>query len=157
MRRVVLALFVAALIVLGLGLVLSKISLSALSEPGRLETYAATKAKRWLVARGARGSIALRPPNTASTVAIGEMQFRASCAACHGLDGRTPSDIGRWMYPRSSDLGSAAVQQWSDAELFWIVKNGIRLTGMPGFGKVHPDERIWHLVYYVRTLGTERK
>jgi len=155
-RRALLGLFVAAFIVLSLAFAVTRISLNTLSEPSWLETYAATKAKRWLVAREARGAVALRPPNNPSTVAIGEMQFRASCAACHGLDGRTPSDVGRWMYPRASDLGSAAVQEWSDAELFWIIKHGIRLTGMPGFGKIHPDERIWHLVYYVRTLPTDK-
>ncbi len=49
----------------------------------------------------------------------------------------TPSDTGLAMYPRASDLGSADVQAWSDAELFWIIQNGIRLTGMPGFSKQH--------------------
>lgn len=54
------------------------------------------------------------------------------------------------MYPRAPDLGSAGVQQWSDPELFWIIKYGIRLTGMPGFAKIHSDEEIWYLVHYVR-------
>ncbi len=44
------------------------------------------------------------------------------------------------------------VQQYSDRELFWIVKNGIRLSGMPAFGKVEFDEHIWNLAHYVRTL-----
>lgn len=57
------------------------------------------------------------------------------------------------MYPRASDLGSAGVQQWSDAELFWIIQNGIRLTGMPGFGKSLSDDQIWPLVDYIRSLG----
>jgi mono/diheme cytochrome c family protein len=56
------------------------------------------------------------------------------------------------MYPRASDLTSLGVQQYSDRELFWIIKNGIRLSGMPGFGKVESDEHIWDLVNYIRTL-----
>jgi mono/diheme cytochrome c family protein len=56
------------------------------------------------------------------------------------------------MYPRASDLTSPAVQGYSDSELFWIVKNGIRLSGMPAFGKVESDEHIWNLVHYLRTL-----
>jgi mono/diheme cytochrome c family protein len=56
------------------------------------------------------------------------------------------------MYPRASDLTSLEVQQYSDRELFWIVKNGIRLSGMPAFGRVESDEHIWNLVHYVRTL-----
>jgi mono/diheme cytochrome c family protein len=56
------------------------------------------------------------------------------------------------MYPRAADLGSADVQAYSDAELFWIVKNGIRLSGMPAFGNVESEENIWDLVHFVRTL-----
>ena len=58
------------------------------------------------------------------------------------------------MYPRAPDLGSPAVQRWSDAELFWIIKNGVRPTGMPGFAHIHSDEEIWNLVRFVRSLGT---
>jgi mono/diheme cytochrome c family protein len=56
------------------------------------------------------------------------------------------------MYPRASDLTAPMVRQYSDSELFWIVKNGIRLSGMPAFAKVESDENIWNLVRYVRTL-----
>ncbi len=130
-----------------------QISLSALSEPGRAETYMATKAKRWLIGRSARGPLPTAPPNDRASIAVGQILYRGECASCHGLDGRTPSDIGRAMYPRTPDLGSPAVQQWSDAELFWIIKNGIRLSGMPGFGRTKSDEQIWHLVHYVRSFG----
>ena len=57
------------------------------------------------------------------------------------------------MYPHASDLTSPEVQQYSDREVFWIVKNGIRLSGMPAFGRVESDEHIWNLAHYVRTLG----
>ncbi len=76
-----------------------------------------------------------------------------SCAFCHGTDGRTPPTLGRSFYPRVPDLSSAQVQAYSDAELFWIIKNGIHLSGMPGFGNIHSDEEIWDLVSYVRSLG----
>jgi len=56
------------------------------------------------------------------------------------------------MYPRAADLTSHEVQRYSDRELFWILKNGIRLSGMPAFGKEETDEHIWNLVHYVRTL-----
>lgn len=147
----------AALAVLALWFAISGLSLSALSEPGRVETYAATKAKRYLVGREARGPLPPEPANTDISAAIGNMQFGGRCASCHGVDGRTPTDVGRWMYPRAPDLGSPEVQQWSDAELFWIIKHGIRLSGMPGFGNNLSDEEIWHLVHYVRRVGAEPK
>lgn len=71
---------------------------------------------------------------------------------CHGLNGRTPTDAGSWMYPRAADLGSQEVQRYSDRELFWIIKNGIRLSGMPAFGKVETGEHIWNLVHFLRKL-----
>lgn len=144
--------FVLLLVVIlgGLWFAASRASLSTLNDPSPLELYAATKAKRWLVARSARG---IQPsPAGPQDVVLGGMQFRARCASCHGLDGRTPTDIGRALYPRVADLGSTDIQQWSDAELFWIVKNGIRLSGMPGFGKMLTDEEIWPLVRYIRSL-----
>src|SRR5882762_4961555 len=59
---------------------------------------------------------------------------------------------GRWMYPRATDLTSKEVQSYSDQELFWIIKNGIRFTGMPAFGKLETPDHIWGLIKYVRTL-----
>ncbi len=133
-------------------LALRQASIRALDEPGQAETYLANKAKRVLVGRAARHIGRPQPVDLSQSVMIGGMQFRARCASCHGLDGRTPSDIGSAMYPRVSDLGSAQVQEWSDAELFWIIQNGIRLTGMPGFGKSLSNEEIWPLVDYIRSL-----
>ena len=129
----------------------SRFSLSALDEPGPAETYLATRAKRFLVARDSR-DVPLEPPATPESVAAGEKLYGVECGMCHGLNGRTPTDNGRWMYPRAADLTSAETQQYSNRELFWIVRNGIRLSGMPAFGRVESDEHIWQLVHYVRSL-----
>ncbi len=130
----------------------SRVSLSALEEPGEFETWAATRAKQWLIGRDAKRTAAVVPAGP-QAAAIGGMRFIGQCAACHGIDGRTPTEIGRGLYPRAVDLGAPAVQSWSDEELFWIIKNGVRMTGMPGFGAALADEEIGALVAYVRTLG----
>ncbi len=127
-------------------------SISAAEEPGKLETYAATKAKRWLVARGARQAAIHEPAMNAADVAAGEMVFRGECEMCHSADGRTPADLGRALYPPAPGLASPAVQDYSDPQLFWIIRVGIRLSGMPGFGKTHSDKEIWSLVQYIRSL-----
>lgn len=57
------------------------------------------------------------------------------------------------MYPRAADLTSRDSQSYSDEEPFWIVKNGVRMSGMPAFGKVESDEHLWGLVFYVRNLA----
>lgn len=152
-RRWLIVLVVGVLAVGGLWFVLTQVSLSALEGPGRVETYLATQAKRWLVGRRAGGELAVRPANNDLSVAMGRMQYGARCASCHGQDGRTPTDVGLAQYPPTPALDSPEVQQWSDAELFWIIKHGIRLTGMPAFGNIHTDDEVWHLVHYVRSLG----
>jgi mono/diheme cytochrome c family protein len=148
---------VIVLILLGLGAVvvivgLSQIKLDALQEPGHFETVLATQAKHILVSLCSRDGIPPAPTNLQASIEEGDTLFGTECAMCHGLDGHQPTDTGRWMYPRASDLTSQEVQQYSDRELFWIVKNGIRLSGMPGFGRVESDEHIWNLAHYVRTL-----
>ncbi len=130
----------------------ARLKLDALQEPGHLETVLAARAKHAIVRRSSRQGIPPAPANLQASIEEGDMLFGTECAACHGLDGHKLTDAGRWMYPRAADLTSSEVQQYSDRELFWIVKNGIRLSGMPGFGRVESDEHIWNLVHYLRTL-----
>jgi mono/diheme cytochrome c family protein len=75
------------------------------------------------------------------------------CASCHGQDGHKPTPIGQSVYPRVPDLGSPMVQKLQDRELFWVIKNGIRFSGMPGFARIDTDQEIWQLTYYVRSLA----
>jgi mono/diheme cytochrome c family protein len=139
-----------AVVVLTVGL--TQIKLDALQEPGHFETFLATLVKHLLVRRSSREGIPPAPTNLQASVEEGDKLFGTDCAMCHGMDGHTPTDNGRWMYPRASDLIAPEVQQYSDPELFWIVKNGIRLSGMPAFGRVESDEHIWNLVHYLRTM-----
>jgi mono/diheme cytochrome c family protein len=127
-------------------------NLSAIPEPGTTETYLAARATHIFIRRGSREAIPPARSSLKASIEEGEKLFGTECAACHGLDGNNPTDAGRWMYPRAADLTSHEVQQYSDRELFWIVRNGIRFSGMPAFGKVESDEHIWNLIHYVRTL-----
>lgn len=151
----------AVLIVVLSGLVVifafTQFDLSALQEPGQVETFLATQAKRILIYKNSRSGIPLPPKDLQASLEQGETLYGTDCAMCHGSDGHTLTDNGRWMYPRASDLTSPSVQQYSDPELFWIVKNGIRFSGMPGFGKVESDEHIWDLVRYIRTLPGKKE
>ena len=136
-------------------LVATSFTLSALPEPGRVETALATRAKHYLVHRSSREGIPPAPADRQASTREGERLFGTECGACHGNSGHNPTDAGRWMYPRAADLTSRESQSYSDRELFWIIKNGLRLSGMPAFGKVEPDEHIWDLVLYVRALPKE--
>ncbi len=152
MKRLLwIAVTVFALVLVG-SVMASQFNLGALPEPGKTEAVIATRAKHFLVRRASRGGIPPAPSDTQASIEEGGKLFGTECSECHGFTGRKPTDAGRWMYPRAADLGSADVQQYSDRELFWIVKNGIRLSGMPAFGRVESNEHIWDLVHFVRTL-----
>lgn len=151
-RAVTTAIALLALFLLVGALAAFQFDLSALPEPSRAETYLATKAKRFLIHRASRGEVSPPPADRQASIEEGDKLFGTECGQCHGLDGHKATDAGRWMYPRAADLTSPEVQRYSDRELFWIVKNGIRLSGMPGFARVESDEHIWDLVHFVRTL-----
>jgi mono/diheme cytochrome c family protein len=78
--------------------------------------------------------------------------FDDQCATCHGADGRGHTEIGGYMYPPVPDLADPAVQQMSDGDLFYIIQNGVRWTGMPGWRKEHTPEDTWKLVSFVRRV-----
>jgi len=158
MRRCVLVLVGAfAIAVLGTLFAVSWISVSALPEPGKVESYVAIRMKRLFVRRSSQGIVPPVMPDLQASTAEGEKLFGVDCAACHGMEGTKPSDAGRWMYPRAANLTAPEVQKYSDAELYCIVKNGIRMSGMPGFGKVETDANLWNLVQYVRSLRASQE
>jgi mono/diheme cytochrome c family protein len=80
--------------------------------------------------------------------------FADHCSACHANDGSGTTDMGRSFYPPAPDMRMARTQQLSDGELFSIIENGIRLTGMPAWGTGTPDgeRESWGLVHFVRKL-----
>ena len=83
-------------------------------------------------------------------ILIGVEHFAAHCAVCHGAPGVPKGDIGRGLYPPPPDLAKAT-QLYSPAELFWIVKNGIKMTGMPAWID-HSDEELWAIVAFIKKL-----
>lgn len=78
--------------------------------------------------------------------------YEMMCRTCHGAPGKKPDP---WqLYPPAPDLADALrVTNWSDAEVFWIIKNGIKDTGMSAFGGSHSDEDIWGLTALIRQLA----
>lgn len=78
--------------------------------------------------------------------------FLGSCAQCHGAAGRGDTPLGRSMSPPAMDLSSEHVQHWNDAELFWIVQNGVRLTGMPSWRASISNDDTWKLARYIHRL-----
>jgi mono/diheme cytochrome c family protein len=95
--------------------------------------------------------IAVPPLDTIGRLVRGAELYRGSCEACHRAPGVARSDIADGFDPPPADL-SLSAGRWMRAELFWIVKNGIRLSGMPAWDHIHTDEEIWDIVSFVSRL-----
>jgi mono/diheme cytochrome c family protein len=94
-----------------------------------------------------------------SPIALGEEAIEAgrqtylqSCTLCHGPDGHGNTGLGRGMYPPASDLTSPHVQQWADADLFWVIQNGIALTGMPSWKATVSAADTWKLAAFIHAI-----
>lgn len=84
-------------------------------------------------------------------VRAGISDFDAMCVACHGAPGQQPGAVGQGLNPAAPDLTKSAVAM-TPAELFWVTRNGIKMTGMPAWGASHDDEDIWPVVAFITKL-----
>ncbi len=95
----------------------------------------------------------ITPPPMPNSQKIGDAvrMFDDMCVQCHGAPGKDPGIVGKGLNPPPPRLPDT-VQRWTRAELFWIVKNGIKMTGMPAFGPTHSDEDLWIVVAFLQRL-----
>jgi len=128
--------------------------ISAKVEPTHAEAVIARKLRSLGIPGGYRR---LSNPLSISKEVIeaGRGHFADHCAVCHANDGSGQTQMGRNLYPRAPDLRLAQTQQLGDGELFYIIENGVRLTGMPGWGDGTEEGRraSWHLVHFIRHLS----
>lgn len=113
---------------------------------------------RWILQTTQKNSVQARaekigaPPQlSAEQWRHGVEHFADTCVQCHGAPGVERGELGKGITPTPPDL-SKAVAEWSDQELYWIVKHGIKLAGMPAFGPTHSDEELWALVAFLKRL-----
>lgn len=126
--------------------------LSAHDEPTSLEAFLARRMRHWAVPSQLRE--AKNPlPVTPAVLAEARAHFADHCATCHGNDGKGQA-LGAQMYPKAPDMTQRATRELSDGELFSIIENGVRLTGMPGFGGGTAESAYgsWSLVHFIRHL-----
>ena len=127
--------------------------LRARATPGALETRVARTMRSLAISSRDR---ARENPVTASEEALqsGLEHYADHCAVCHGNDGRGLTDFGRGLFPPPPDLRAPPTQELTDGELFYVIENGIRFTGMPAFSTGTPDGEAesWKLVHFIRRL-----
>jgi len=144
---------VVVLAIAACGALMMRHGLSARVEPTRIETIIARAARHFATPvpmRHARNPVPLTP----AVLAEGRAHFADHCAFCHGNDGKGASGMGASMYPKTPDMTLGSTQSLSDGELFSIIENGVRLTGMPAFvtGTAEPAGGSWTLVHFIRHL-----
>ena len=81
----------------------------------------------------------------------GVSDFAGMCAGCHGAPGQEPEAMGQGLNPPAPDLAESAAHM-TPAELFWVTKNGIKMTGMPAWGATHEDAALWPVVAFMTGL-----
>ena len=124
---------------------------SAETEPSAMETMIASTARHFAIPLSAR-NMRNPVPLTDAALAEGRDHFADHCAGCHANDGSGKTQMGVSMYPKAPDMRSAHTQNLSDGELFYIIRNGVRLTGMPAWAGDHDDADNWRLVHFIRHL-----
>jgi mono/diheme cytochrome c family protein len=135
----------------GIALWFKAVGLSARTLPSSLETSVARRIRHFAVPVAARDQAnPLR--NSPDTLTDARRHFADHCASCHANDGSGSTTIGQNLSPKSPDMRLPATQTLSDGELYYIIHNGIRFTGMPAWGANGPDEDSWKLVLFIRHL-----
>ena len=144
---------IALLLLAGSVLLMGTHGLSAREQPGALERWVARQARTLAVPRDARqqeNPVADSPQVQADARA----HWADHCAACHSNNGSGDVEMGKHMYPPAPDMRQPETQRLTDGELFFIIQNGIRMTGMPawGSGSQHDRQDSWKLVRFIRHL-----
>jgi len=153
MRTIILVVLVVFAIGLLTGAYIVVTGVSARPQPSALESLTA-RTVRGIAIRARVGGITNPIPASDAVITEGMEHFADHCAVCHGNDGSGNTEMGRGLYPRAPDMRLAATQSLSDAELFYIIENGVKLTGMPGWstGTKDGETSSWHLVHFIRHL-----
>jgi mono/diheme cytochrome c family protein len=145
----------ALLAVAGVMLWLQGRGISARENPSWIEAQAAVFMRGWMTPSTYKGL--LNPvSNTQDNFLAAREHFADHCASCHANDGSGNTEMGQNLYPKAPDMRLPRTQQLSDGELFYIIENGVMLTGMPGWSTGTPEgeKSSWQLVHFIRRLSS---
>jgi mono/diheme cytochrome c family protein len=133
------------------GYILIRRGFSTKDPPSLLETAIARAARNMSIPSSAKN--AKNPYSaTAQNIEPGMEHYADHCATCHANDGSGNTEMGPNLYPKPPDMRLAETQNLTDGEMFYIITNGVRMTGMPGWGRSHTAEDTWELVLFIRHI-----
>jgi mono/diheme cytochrome c family protein len=125
---------------------------SARDQPSRLEAIVVQAMRSLSIPADAKRKANPLPVTPAAFIAA-RAHFADHCAQCHANDGSGKTEMGNNLYPKPPDMRGRDTQNKTDGELFYIIQNGVRLTGMPAWGEAkHDDADSWQLVAFIRRL-----
>jgi mono/diheme cytochrome c family protein len=149
-------------ILTALGVVAALVAACALAIYAGVYNFAAdiphTQPVYWLLETARERSIAVRAADVVvpddlgdpKRIAAGAGQYAEMCSFCHLAPGMKRTEISRGLYPRAPELRRGS--DLTPAEEFWVVKHGVKMTGMPAWGVTHNDEILWDVVAFLRKL-----
>jgi mono/diheme cytochrome c family protein len=126
------------------------VNVGATQEPSGLQTWLLSTTMDNSVSNHA-GDIQVPDLDGEGVVASGAASFESMCATCHGAPGREPGPLADGLHPAAPDLAKTA-DNWTAAELFWITKHGIKMTGMPAWAPTHSDDELWPMVKFMTDM-----
>ncbi|KPU95694.1 hypothetical protein APR50_09760 [Variovorax paradoxus] len=83
-------------------------------------------------------------------VAAGAKQYAQMCVQCHLAPGKDDSDLRKGLNPQPPNLYSHGVHD--PARAFWAIKHGVKMTGMPAWGRTHDDQTLWSMVAFLQRM-----
>ena len=142
----------------GVVFVIAARGFSARERPSAVEQFVARRARSMAAPSGAK-DLANPVPDSPEVLAEARAHWADHCAGCHANNGSGDTEMGKRMYPPAPDMRQAETQQMTDGELFFIIQNGIRMTGMPAWSsgetpqaQQRDAEDSWKLVRFIRHL-----
>jgi predicted CXXCH cytochrome family protein len=154
-NAVLLILLTIAILAVVYGTAVIRRGFSAADQPSAVETVVSRAVRNLGIPSSARSEKNPFMPTQEGLQEAREL-FTNHCAGCHGKDGNAQSEIGQNFYPKAPDLRLPATQNLSDGEIHYIIKNGVRLTGMPALGTPNVGEdnnSAWRIVLFVRAIS----
>jgi len=154
MRKRILILSIIAAVAAGaaaFGWVTIRRGFSARDNPSAIEAYVAKTVRKLSIPASERDAKNPFAP-TPEVLSEARAHFADHCAICHGNDGSGKTEIGQNLYPKAPDMRQSETQNLTDGQMYSIIHNGIRLTGMPAWGGPDRDDNSWRLVLFIRHL-----
>jgi len=117
--------------------------------------------EKWMARTSLNATLRKEAPQTPNPTALNDLNLIAgikiygeNCAVCHGASDGMASHIAKGLYQHAPQLARHGVEDDPEGETYWLVKHGIRLTGMPAFSPTLTEEEIWKVVLFLKHMDS---